>query len=711
MSDRNSDTTGYVEGHAESGSRDLERDATGNRAIFEEARDRLEIAVEDGAENNEAAKADLVFCEGMQWDKQPYTTAEAMNQPEITVNLTDALVRRVVNNMKQQRPRGKAHPVGDGADVQKAQIVNGIGRHIENRSDMALAYDVGGEMSVKAGWGYWRLIAEYVAPDSFWKDMRIVPIRNIFSVYMDPAAMLPTGADANWCIITTKMRRTEYKRLYPTAPNIGWNDIGNSDDREWEDKEEIRLAEYFRIREVKAKLVQLRNADGTEYTRYEDELPDAEGLKAAKIQVLGERESYKRTVEWFRLGGTEVLEKEVYPGTWIPVIRCEGNAVDIDGKIKRRGMVRSMKDPARMVNYGETAKIKRLGLTPQAPWIAAEGQLEGHPEWSDTNNTAHPVLTYKPLTIPSALGGEILLPPPTRQPPAQIEAGFAEFIQGMRANLMAVAGMPHEPGVDNQQQIVSGRAIRQREKLSDQSHFQYYDNQTLAIAQTWRIMLEWIPHIYPESGRIQRIIGEDGQPSLITLNQPDQENQAIKAIKNDLSVGRYDVVMDTGPGYETKREEGAETLVNLLSIGPLAEIVSKIGADLVFRSLDHPYMQELADRLAAQTPQGLQKVMAEMPAQAKSVITALANENANLKQALQAAQSGITKAHIGAVVKAHDTETRAATQKQVEELRAGTQVFIEGMKHGHEVGMADRDAARLITEGESNGGRNGSSGQ
>lgn len=695
------DTVGSVEGHAESGLRDLEHDATTTRAIYEEARDHLAIAVEFESENRAAAKADLEFKEGAQWDKQPYTTAEAMNQPEITVNLTDALVRRVINNMKQQRPRGKAHPVGDGADVAKAAIINGIGRHVENRSDAGLAYDVGGEMAVSMGWGFWRLIAEYVAPDSFFKDMRIVPIRNTFSVYMDPAAVMPTGADADWCIITTKMKRTEYKRLYPRAPNIAWNDTGKSDDREWEDREEIRLAEYFRIREKAATLCLLRGPDGKEYTRYEDELPDERGLETAKIEILAKRDSSKRTVEWYRLGGTQVLEKEIYPGTWIPVIRCEGNAVDIDGKIKRRGMVRSMQDPARMVNYGETAKIKRLGLTPQAPWIAAEGQLEGHPEWSDTNNTAHPVLVYKPITIPSALGGEIMLPPPTRQPPAAIEAGFSEFVQGMRANLMAVAGMPHEPGVDVQQQVVSGRAIRQREKLSDQSHFQYYDNQTLAIAHTWRIMLEWIPHVYSEE-RMQRIIGEDGQPSLVKINERVGD-PAIAEVKNDLSVGRYDVVMDTGPGYETKREEGAETLISLLSVAPLAGIVAQVGADLVFRSLDHPYMQELADRITAQTPEGLRKLMAEMPAQAKSVIQALANENAKLKQALQQAGTGLAKAHLSAVTKAHDTEVRAATTKAVEELRAGTQVFIEGMKHGHEVGMAERQAETLVAEGESNG--------
>ena len=171
---------------------------------------------------------------------------------------------------------------------------------------------------------------------------------------------------------------------------------------------------------------------------------------------------------------------------------------------------------------------------------------------------AYPVLTYKPVTVTTAQG-ETPLPPPSRQPPAQVEAGFSEFVSGMRSNLLAIAGMPNEPGQDAQNgPVVSGRALLRRDKLSDQSHSQYYKNQKLFIAQIWRVMLEWFPHYYSEE-RMQRIIGEDGKPQMVELNKDD----GTGAIKNDLTVGKYDVVMDAGPSYETKREEGADALLEL----------------------------------------------------------------------------------------------------------------------------------------------------
>lgn len=663
--------------------RDPDFDAITEKSIFDEARDRLAMCIDADSKNRPKAKDAILFRAGDQWDSTPVTTA-SMDEPQLTINLTDALARRVVNNIKQQRPRGKAHPVGDGADIETAEVINGLGRHVETRSEASIAYDTAADCAVTAGWGYFRMVAEFVAPDSFDKDLRILPIQNIFTVYMDPSAVMPAGQDQRWCLISTKMKRTEYKRLYPRAENASWADSGREEYRQdWEDKEEIRLAEYFRIREKSETLYRIKRAGGDEYTRFKSELPAEASLAAAGDQIIDERDSSRQQVEWFRLNGTKVIERAQLPGEYIPVFRVQGNVADVDGEVIRTGMIEGMQDPQRMVNYGEVAKIKRLGLAPKAPWVAAEGQLDGHPEWENANNTAYPVLTYKPVTVMTAQG-EMVLPPPQRQPPAQIEAGFAEFVQGMRTNLMAVAGMPSEPGADTQGTVVSGKAMQRRQGYSDQSHFQYYDNLTLAIAQVWRVMLQWFP-VYFSEERMQRIIREDGTPELIKINEATEDN-GVKTVKNDLSVGRYDVVMDTGPGYETKREEGADNLIALLGIAPLAELIAKTGPDLVFRSIDHPYMQELADRLTAQNPEGLKKIMESLSGRARSLVQSLSNENSQLKQALQEAQLenkyGIAKAHIAATVKAHDTEESNKTRRADTESRERTQITTTAMK-GH----------------------------
>ena len=645
--------------------RDPEFDALTDGEIFEEAKDRLSMCMDAEMDNRNHAKSAMRFREGDQWDDSP-ATSQSMDQPELVINLTDSFVTRVENNIRQQRPRGKAHPVGDGADTELADVMNGIGRHVEARSEAGVAYDQAAKHAITGGWGYFRLIAEYLNEKSFQKDLRILPIRNVFTVFMDPSALMPSACDAEWCLISVKIKLTEYRRKYGDEPATDWNDMSRDQRvRDWQDKEEIRLAEYFRIRQTLETLYLIKTPEGEEYTRFKSEMISKESLAAMGHTVIDKRESTRKKVEWFRLNGLKVVAREQLPGTYIPVFRVEGNATDLDGEMLRRGMVKSMTDPQRMVNYGEVAKIKRLGLTPKAPWIAAEGQIDGHPEWVDSNTQAYSVLTYKPVVMETSQGS-MMVPPPQRQNPAQIEAGFAEFVQGMRTNLLAVSGMPHEPGQDMQSQVVSGTAIKQRGKMSDQSHFQYYDNLTLAIAQLWRVMLEYIPHYFNEPGRIQRIIGDDSTPKMITLNK-EQQDGAITRIENDLSVGTYDVVMDTGPGYESRREEGAETLMQLVNNSALGHKIAEVGPDLVLRSIDHPYMQELADRFVSQTPDGLKKIVDQLPERARAIVQSLGSKVQQLEHQLQSVQAdlkyGITKAHLAATTKAHDTETNAETRR------------------------------------------------
>src|SRR5208282_4639209 len=264
----------------------------------------------------------------------------------------------------------------------------------------------------------------------------------------------------------------------------------------------------------------------------------------------------------------------------------------------------------------ETAKAEKLALSAKAPWVMVEGQADGHPEWDDANQKPYSVLKYKLIL---GMDGNPLpnVPPPMRQPAVEVEAGFAEAAQSSMKNLLAVAGMPHEPQADTPGTVVSGVALRKRQAISDISHFQYYDNQTMAIAHCGTILLDLFKYYYSES-RMQRIIGDDGTPEMIGINQQTvNPSTGILEVKHDISVGRYDVVMDTGPGYETKRQEGAENMLDALKIGPLAEAATKAGADLIFRDFG---MDEMADRLAPSNPQGLQKILGQLPEQAQNIV-------------------------------------------------------------------------------------------
>lgn len=370
-----------------------------------------------------------------------------------------------------------------------------------------------------------------------------------------------------------------------------------------------------------------------------------------------------------------------------------------------------------MYNYWRTSETERYALAPKAPWVMAEGQADGHPEWDDANQRSYSRLVYKPV---ETMGGS-LLPPPQRQAPVQVEAGMAEAAQGAEHDLMAVAGMPHEPGQDSPGQVISGNAIRRRQAISDISHYQYFDNEVLAQSHTGRILLGQIPYYY-DTQRMQRIIGDDGVPSMQEINAPEtDENGAVTRVKNDLTIGRYDVVMDTGPGYQTKREEGAEAMLSLLST-PLGEQITKVGADLVVRNLDFAGADDLADRLVTTTPEGMQKAIEGLPKQAQTIVATMQQQVQQLQQANQhlqlelkyrgsieemKQQAQTERTHIQATTDdknsrrdfqgwMHDIDVKSTTARDVAEIRVTGELLNTHVEAEHNKAAADR----MIKQGE-----------
>jgi portal protein len=706
--------------------RESDDPAETDEEIFLEAAQRLKISEEAMGTNVSYAIDDLEFEDGQQWPDDLYNQRKTQRRPTLTINHTRTACRRVINNMRQQRPRIKVHPTGGGARVEDAKVISGLIRHIENQpqAKASVAYDTGGESAVKIGWGYWRIHADWVDEDSFDQELKILPIRNVFTVYDDPSCQMPTGSDRDWLLITFQMKRQEYKRQHPRQQLNEFQDGQSGDNqREWESKDEIRLAEYYRVRRKTETLYQM--TDGT--TLWASELKRLEEALQPHAQVATDpvtgkrvsRRSARRTIEWFKLNGTKIVDRRELPGKWIPVVRCLGNLLDLNGQVRLRGMVRDMKDANRMLNYWKTCQTELVALAPRAPYVAAAGQLDGHPEWKDANQKPYSALTYEPIAGPDGA----TLPPPMRVEGVPVPAGVMAVTEGAEHDLMALAGMPHEPGQDTPGTVVSGKALRQRQALSDMGHFQYYDNQTMAIAHTGEILLDLIPHYY-STARMQRIIGEDGVPQMIQINQPvmDPQTQAVMEVKNNLTVGRYDVVMDTGPGYETKRQEGQEAVIDLLKT-PLGEPIVKTGADIIVRNMDFAGADDLADRLLPSNEQGMQKAVQALPKEAQGIVMALQTQLKQAQEVIQHQalelkykgsieqgwmQTDLKKTQMQVTGKVHDTEVKAdtaittqkmkdTTARDVAEIHGATQLLNTNTEAAHDRRAAEelvRNAAK-----------------
>ena len=99
---------------------DFDRDATTDDGIWREAGARLRMAMEAENENRIKGIDALKFRWGEQWDADVRNVRKIDGRPALTINHTNTFCARLENTLRQQRPRIKCHPVGDGADVDTA---------------------------------------------------------------------------------------------------------------------------------------------------------------------------------------------------------------------------------------------------------------------------------------------------------------------------------------------------------------------------------------------------------------------------------------------------------------------------------------------------------------------------------------------------------------------------------------------------------------
>ena len=244
----------------------------------------------------------------------------------------------------------------------------------------------------------------------------------------------------------------------------------------------------------------------------------------------------------------------------------------------------------------------------------------------------------------------------------------------------------------------SGKAILARERQSEIGTYHYVDNLARAVRYVTRQLVDLIPKIY-DTQRIARIIGIDGETNMVKIDptQPepvkkivDQTGVVIDKIYNP-SVGRYDVVVTTGPSYMTKRQEAMDAMSQILQGNPALWAVA---GDLFVKNMDWPGAQEMAARLRKTIDPKLLADTDNDPAlqAAQKQIEAMAGEMQAMHQMLMNVNQSIEAKDVAikefeAKVKAFDAETKrisatmaGMTMEQIQDIVMGT------MAAAHDVG-------------------------
>ncbi|MFC4275559.1 portal protein [Achromobacter aloeverae] len=541
-----------------------------------------------------------------QWNAAVRAQRQLDGRPMLTINKTHTHVLHVVNDAKENKPSVKVHPVGSEATYESAQVFEGVIRHIEYISDAQTAYDIATENMVAGGIGYWRITTAYTDDNGFDQEIFIKEVPDPLAVYLDPNIKKRDGSDAKYGFVYDEWPREEFERKYPDAAasstTLG-EDIGG-----WLSNNRVRVAEYYEVVESKEWMYALPNGDGTfEFLRESAMTKEQKQLiKKTKGQELQRRKVDKREVKWYLIAANAVIDESRWAGKYIPIVRCVGEEIILDGKLDRKGLVRYMKDAQRMYNYNTSAAVEYGALQTKAPWVGPIEAFEGHENyWATANRENYP---YLPFNGRDELGNDI--PAPQRPNPPSSAPVYMDGMQAAAQEMMMTSGQ-YEATFSEQGNEISGKAIDQRQRQGQRATYHFIDGVANAIRYTGKQLLDLIPKIY-DTKRVIRIMAEDGEQQQIQIDPEqrqgvveqgdDKQQNAVQSIFNP-QVGTFDVVVEIGPNYQTRRQEAFNAMRELISAVPqLAQVIG----DLFMANGDFPSADKLAERMRNWIPKEIQ---------------------------------------------------------------------------------------------------------
>lgn len=578
------------------------------KAIIQRASERLRRWDDVMGDNARQAVEDIKFALlGEQWSGDDLAAREG--RPSLTVNKLAQYINQVVNEARQAKQEIKVIGVDSQADKSVAEIMTGLIRNIEYNSRADVATETAYEQAVAGGIGYFGVTTCYAGEDTFDQDIKFRTFENFLAVKLDCDSTMPDGSDADWGFVEDKMVRSEFEAEYGSYKGDA---VPDSFSEYWHDDDDVFIREYWE-----------RTREPVTLTLWSDGVTRKEGEEVPPgLMVVKQREAKEERVRMYKLAGDRVLSQYDFPASYIPIFPVYGKRLNVQGKLHIMGLVRFARDPQKMFNYWRSATAEKIALAPRTPLMATPKMVEGfEPIYNNLNTKAFPWIPFNPDQgmMPQRLSTE-----------AEI-SGMMMANQEAEMDIKASIGI-HDPVLGQASASQSGRAILALQKQGDTSTFNYADNLARAKAQCGRVIVQLIGKLY-DTPRIVRVLGEDGNAALERINQVVPGPTGIMQVLNDVTVGKYDVEVKTGPSYSTRRMETSQAMLDFVQAVPAAGPI--LAPDLA-KMQDWPGADELAQKLAALSPQAPnpQAIAADVAMKAKQAMSAMQEQfDAKLKEA------------------------------------------------------------------------------
>jgi hypothetical protein len=620
-------------------------------------------------------------------------------RPMLSIPKLDQTFQMLDNQMRSAHLGIQIHAETDDADEQTARVIQDLYRHIETTSRANLARNWAYQRAYKCGRGAYKIDKVYDLDSPVPGDQKIVIKRLLDQscAYFDPFATEPDFSDMRFAFEAAWIPKTLYDEKYPDSNFVTMSD------------EELESLAH--------QMPDWITGDDDESSAYL-----VAGYWCVKVEKT--ETGQIRKVFYSVINAIETLEAETeWDGKYIPLVPVIGRElIPYDGSRRWQGVIGPAKDGQRLFDVAASNVVEKVGLDTKAPWIAAEGQDEGHElEWQMSAVRNFPMLTYKPVMMQGQM-----VPPPQKNTSGVNISGDLQLLQLAGGFIQDATTTVDQSRIEQlAKQRVAHQTIGSIAQAGEAGRSDFlYNFVDISLPYEAMVVLDLIPKVYDRPGRVIRVRNHEGKTRPVMINHPYVPNPATgrpqpvpdgmpvppQAQYHDLTRGVYSVVATVGEGFATQNEAQSAQYTELFKADPQV-----IPAFLPFFLRANNFPPEAIERAEKMVPPQLQDAPEQSPqtlqaknAQLQQAMQQMQQQLQEAQQALQTdmvkVQGDIQKAKIAADKDLQLQTMKDATQIAVAKIQAaarGAVVQMEaqneqialGMQHAFDEAQAEADRA------------------
>ncbi|EPL5323442.1 portal protein [Citrobacter freundii] len=548
----------------------------------------------------------FVRVSGAQWEGSTnagYSFDEGRfeHYPRFELNKIARECDRIIGEYRQNRISVKFRPKDGQASEALAEKMNGKFRADYQETSGGEACDNAFDDAVTGGFGCWRMCADYedeMDPSNEQRRVSLLPVYDPATcVFFDQDSKQYDRSDAMWAMEMFSMTPKAFEAEYPDsiAASLSKDDSGTQYD--WSTPDAIYVGRYYEVRIEKAKLSAWRNPVTGATAIYDDEqIKDIEDeLAAGEFEMLGEREVKRRRVYCGLLSGAEWLkEPERIPGEHIPLIPVYGRRSFVDNQERIEGHAAKAMDAQRLENLmvsmiADNATQAGGDGIPVVDVDMIPGPLGSH--WAERNKKRP---AYLPMVSLKNKNGDITAQaqvssytPPTQMPPA-----LAGLLQYTGTAIQQITGASQ---LENMPSNVATDTVDSIFNRMDTQSYIYMDNMAKSMRRAGVVWLSMAREVYG-SDTPMRIVNEDGTDDVALMNGAVIDRQTGEEVAlNDLSQGNYEVTVDVGQSFATRRDATVKSLLSMLALIPSGTPKHDLVSSMILDNMDGEGIDDLKE--------------------------------------------------------------------------------------------------------------------